>query len=42
MYAGVPFLEVEDIASMVYWLGTSREAGKFNGQGVPLYLGTLQ
>ena len=28
MYAGVPFLEVEDIASMVYWLGTSREAGK--------------
>ena len=42
MYAGVPFLEVEDIASMVYWLGTSREAGKFNGQGVPLDLGTLQ
>ena len=24
------------------WLGTSREAGKFNGQGVPLDLGTLQ
>ncbi len=42
MYAGVPFLEVEDIASMVYWLGTSREAGKFNGREVALDLGTLQ
>lgn len=42
MYAGVPFLEVEDIASMVYWLGTSREAGKFNGRDVALDLGTLQ
>ena len=42
MYAGVPFLDVEDISDMVYWLGTSREAGKFNGQGVPLDLGTLQ
>lgn len=42
MYNGVPFLEVEDIASMVYWLGTSREAGKFNGREVPLDLGTLQ
>ena len=35
-------LDVEDISDMVYWLGTSREAGKFNGQGVPLDLGTLQ
>ena len=42
MYAGVPFLEVEDISSMVYWLGTSREAGKFNGREVALDLGTLQ
>lgn len=42
MYNGVPFLEVEDIASMVYWLGTSREAGKFNGRDVALDLGTLQ
>ena len=42
MYAGVPFLEVDDIASMVYWLGTSREAGKFNGREVALDLGTLQ
>ena len=42
MYNVVPFLEVEDIASMVYWLGTSREAGKFNGREVPLDLGTLQ
>lgn len=23
MYAGVPFLDVEDISDMVYWLGTS-------------------
>ena len=42
MFAGVPFLEVEDIASMVYWMGTSREAGKFNGREVALDLGTLQ
>ena len=42
MYQGVPFLDVEDIASMVYWLGTSREAGKFNGREVALDLGTLQ
>lgn len=42
MYNGVPFLEVEDIASMVYWMGTSREAGKFNGREVALDLGTLQ
>lgn len=42
MYNGVPFLEVEDIASMVYWMSTSREASKFNGQAVPLDLGTLQ
>lgn len=42
MYAGVPFLEVEDIADMVYWLGTSREASKFNGREVALDLGTLQ
>lgn len=42
MYAGVPFLEVEDISNMVYWLGTSPEAGKFNGREVALDLGTLQ
>ena len=42
MYNGVPFLDVEDISSMVYWLGTSREAGKFNGREVALDLGTLQ
>lgn len=42
MYAGVPFLEVDDITSMVYWLGTSKEAGKFNGRDVALDLGTLQ
>ena len=42
MYAGVPFLDVEDIADMVYWLGTSRAAGKFNGRDVALDLGTLQ
>ncbi len=42
MYEGVPFLEVEDIADMVYWLGTSRAAGKFNGREVALDLGTLQ
>lgn len=34
MYAGVPFLDVEDISDMVYWLGTSRAAGKFNGRDV--------
>lgn len=42
MYEGVPFLEVDDIADMVYWLGTSRAAGKFNGREVALDLGTLQ
>ena len=42
MYAGVPFLDVEDISDMVYWLGTSRAAGKFNGRDVALDLGTLQ
>lgn len=42
MYDNVPFLEVEDISSMVYWMGTSREAGKFNGRDVALDLGTLQ
>lgn len=42
MFNGVPFLEVDDIASMVYWLGTSLEAGKFNGRDVALDLGTLQ
>ena len=42
MFNGVPFLEVEDISSMVYWMGTSREAGKFNGREVALDLGTLQ
>ena len=42
MYAGVPFLEVEDISNMVYWLGTSPEAGKFKGREVALDLGTLQ
>ena len=41
MYAGVPFLDVEDISDMVYWLGTSRAAGKFNGRDVALDLGTL-
>lgn len=42
MYAGVPFLDVEDISDMVYWMGTSRAAGKFNGRDVALDLGTLQ
>ena len=42
MFNGVPFLEVEDISSMVYWMGTSREAGKFNGREMALDLGTLQ
>lgn len=42
MYAGVPFLDVEDITDMVYWMRTSREAGKFNGRDIPLDLGTLQ
>lgn len=41
MYASVPFLDVEDISDMVYWLGTSRAAGKFNGRDVALDLGTL-
>jgi hypothetical protein len=26
----------------VYWMGTSRAAGKFNGRDVALDLGTLQ
>lgn len=42
MYEGVPFLDVEDISDMVYWMGTSRAAGKFNGRAVALDLGTLQ
>ena len=42
MYEGVPFLEVEDISDMVYWLGTSRAAGKFSGRDLGLDLGTLQ
>ena len=42
MYAGGPFLDVEDISDMVYWMGTSRAAGKFNGRDVALDLGTLQ
>lgn len=42
MYEGVPFLDVEDISDMVYWLGTSRAAGKFNGRDIALDLGTLQ
>ena len=35
-------MEVEYISSMVYWMGTIREAGKFNGREVALDLGTLQ
>lgn len=42
MYEGVPFLDVEDISDMVYWMGTSRAAGKFNGRDIALDLGTLQ
>ncbi len=42
MYEGVPFLEVEDISDMVFWLGTSRSAGKFSGRDLGLDLGTLQ
>ena len=42
MYDGVPFLEVADISDMVYWLGTSRAAGKFSGRDLGLDLGTLQ
>ena len=42
MYEGLPFLDVEDISDMVYWLGTSRAAGKFNGRDIALDLGTLQ
>ena len=41
MYAGVPFLDVEDFSDMVYWLGTSRAAGKFNGRDVALDLFTI-
>lgn len=41
MYDGMPFLEVEDISDMVYWLGTSRAAGKFSGRDLALDLGTL-
>ena len=32
----------DGISDMVYWLGTSRAAGKFNGRDVALDLGTLQ
>ena len=42
MYEGVPFLDVEDISDMVFWLGTSRAAGKFSGRDLGLDLGTLQ
>ena len=42
MYEGVPFLDVEDISDMVFWLGTSRSAGKFSGRDLGLDLGTLQ
>lgn len=42
MYDGVPFLDVEDISDMVYWLGTSRAGGKFFGRDLGLDLGTLQ
>ena len=42
MYDSVPFLEAEDISDMVYWLGTSRAAGKFSGRDLGLDLGTLQ
>ena len=42
MYDNVPFLDVEDISDMVYWLGTSRSAGKFSGRDLGLDLGTLQ
>ena len=42
MYDGVPFLEVADISDIVYWLGTSRAAGKFSGRDLGLDLGTLQ
>lgn len=42
MYDSVPFLDVEDISDMVYWLGTSRAAGKFSGRDLGLDLGTLQ
>lgn len=42
MYDGVPFLDVEDISDMVFWLGTSRSAGKFSGRDLGLDLGTLQ
>lgn len=42
MYDSVPFLDAEDISDMVYWLGTSRAAGKFTGRDLALDLGTLQ
>ena len=42
MYDGVPFLDVEDISDMVYWLGTSRAGGKVSGRDLGLDLGTLQ
>ena len=42
MYDSVPFLEAEDISDMVFWLGTSRAAGKFSGRDLGLDLGTLQ
>lgn len=42
MYDGMPFLEVADISDMIYWLGTSRSAGKFSGRDLGLDLGTLQ
>ena len=42
MYDSMPFLDVEDISDMVYWLGTSRAAGKFSGRDLGLDLGTLQ
>ena len=42
MYDSVPFLDVEDISDIVFWLGTSRAAGKFSGRDLGLDLGTLQ
>ena len=41
-YAGVLNPTIEDISDMVFWLGTSRAAGKFSGRDLGLDLGTLQ
>ena len=37
----VAFLDVADISSMCYWLGTSPEAARFTGREIALDLGTL-